>query len=225
MARGFLYFLPGRQAITPEEIERVTGGLMPAHGHKRTSGPGPDGNGVMFARPGVALHYDAEGQTWEQHGELWIGLSNDARPGPADLLRPDAIRGHMVELNDGQAWEIPILRVLDPGIILPQFQQFFLAADGERRMEMRPEYVDLGRRVEQVWERLMEAAMAGRASFDIVTDGDMIEEAIGLNYFMGQGEISLSRLLNMGNVSAVINAMLDVPSISAFMKKKILADA
>jgi len=29
----------------------------------------------------------------------------------------------------------------------------------------------------------------------------------------------------MGNVSAVINAMLDVPSISAFMKKKILADA
>jgi len=85
--------------------------------------------------------------------------------------------------------------------------------------------VDLGRRVEQVWERLMEAAAAGRASFDIVTDGNMIEEAIGLNYFMGQGEISLLRLLNMGNVSAVINAMLDVPSISAFMKKKIRADA
>lgn len=223
MSNGFLYFLPGRQAIAPEEIATVTGGMVPAAWHKRAASAGPDGNGIMFARAGVSMHYDADGQKWEQHGDLWIGYNKDNPPGPADLLRPDAIRGHMVTLNDGQVWEIPILRILDPGIVLPQYQQFFLAADGSRRMELRPEYVDLGRRVELVWEKLMESAKEGRTSFDIESGSDMIEEAIGLNYFAGPHEISILRLMNMGNVSVVIDAMLDVPSLDEVMKKKMLA--
>lgn len=125
---GFRYFISGEtRPLDRARVEALglgyafTGGI-----ENRSLGPvSPNGlPGTVFAddtRQGdKAAGYYPDEQTWrklprrEGRPELWVGYWNDAKPTPADLIRPRTIRGGVdIILADGNAWKIPVVRRFD----------------------------------------------------------------------------------------------------------------
>ena len=116
---AFLYYIPhGSTGIKFEELQML--GLGYAFGkelNRRDIKGGPDrGDGVLFSdgerMPSELLGYFGDRQTWRKIAGLskdaWVGFYDDQRPAPEDLLRPDPLPGHAIELMDGRKWQIPM---------------------------------------------------------------------------------------------------------------------
>lgn len=80
----------------------------------------PDGNdGRVFLRSnkdGEAPQINIDKQTWrklpgERMGEaVWVGMWNEAKPGPRELFKTSGLPGYEYELLDGNTWVIPLVR-------------------------------------------------------------------------------------------------------------------
>lgn len=126
---SFLYGIAGDQRpVTPERVKAwglsyaFTGGID----HRQVN-CGPWGSaGAVFCdttrQGGRTAGYHPEQQTWrklptvEGRLELWVGYWNEAKPGPEDLRRAQLIRGPKIQLADGNAWQIPIVRHFDDSL-------------------------------------------------------------------------------------------------------------
>ena len=127
MGSGFLYYRAGDQRPVTKEVAAKLGlayafpaGIQNCQvNHNSPS----KSQGNVFADParheGKRVGYFPGEQMWrklpnvEGRDELWVGYWNDAKPGPADLVRRQLVRGPQIRLADGNAWQIPIVRRFD----------------------------------------------------------------------------------------------------------------
>lgn len=58
---------------------------------------------------------DLETQVWRKipGKDVWVGYWKDAKPGPKDLARTDAIGGFSMPMADGSRWDVPLIRSFD----------------------------------------------------------------------------------------------------------------
>ena len=216
-----LYFAPGKQVLGLEEMWRLEPVLQGCAVTSRLCvGPGGE-NGVIFAVGDEAPGYRKEGQVWEEGQDsqdgIWMGYEPGARPGPGDLAREDGISGHPVTLRDGQAWELPVLRVAATGTILGSRRIAKRGPGGEWLGKLPAELEDLARWVEEAFGSLR-AVVEGQV--ELRYEYDLAAAGLALNYRVGAGEISLLELLDPKCAAEAVLAMLDWPTFVALADEK-----
>jgi hypothetical protein len=125
---GFLYYSSGDQSpATAAKIAAWGLGYAFPRGSLANTAVmrGPDGRqGNVFAddkrQAGKTIGFYPGDQTWrklptvEGRPELWVGYWNDAKPGPEELKRSDALVAMgSVSMGEGCWWMIPTLTELD----------------------------------------------------------------------------------------------------------------
>lgn len=126
---GFLYIKRGDQRPVDDEAIAALG-LSYAFEHDRqlancaVNENNPSGvPSMLFAderRHKRPASYLKDEQTWrkmpafEGRPELWLGYWNESKPTPADLARAQQVHGPSIRLADGNQWQVPIVRRLDP---------------------------------------------------------------------------------------------------------------
>lgn len=226
---GFLYYAPGIGAMSGLRLDEMglAGVVPPNKRAMRGVGAGPDNaGGVVFARDGdcESVLYLPEKQKWLKAGAYWTGCVLEDLPGPADLIREDVVAGHPVEMGDGNTWIVPILRVAETGLLVPHGHAFSLTEDGTFGSSLRPEFLELGRRVEAVWDEYAgRVGMLEPGETDAVLSLDdvcrMIVDVLAINYRVEVGGVSLLGLLTGLSVQRSIEAMLDIPGLLEIVKK------
>lgn len=242
-----LYFVPGNGAVADREAleQNGIGYAFEDSTYQNCecmSGPGGS-HGVLVAPNGAKrIAYKPDEQTWRQvpGHESYVGFWNDDRPTPESLAREGGVRGHVVELADGQSWQIPIA------------QEWLEGPQGARVLRVLPESIDVdangqwtGAGVHPAYARLWEyavqywdvwlAALVGKAQeVDDETPGDekVVAEmefdelmdaascALATNYRMSPLEIGLLGLLTINHAHRVLEAVCDWDSFWQIVKKK-----
>lgn len=120
---SFLYYLPGhaKEMISPEEIAKAgIGYVFEKNGGATVNAlhaSGPDGGmGAIITdplriEPGRNQFKPAE-QTWlkNEAAGYWVGMWNEDKPGPEELIRTKPLSGEWLELADERQWFVPIAR-------------------------------------------------------------------------------------------------------------------
>jgi hypothetical protein len=119
---SFLYYVPGHQAemISHEQIIKAgIGYVFDKPGDVTVNllrSSGPDGkSGAIITNPlriePGRNQFKPDLQMWlppAVEGGVWVGMWNDAQPGPENLQRRKMLRGRTLELADEREWMIPI---------------------------------------------------------------------------------------------------------------------
>jgi hypothetical protein len=126
---GFLYYFPKSPNLVPSKIpsECELSFLKDMDGEYSAVGSkGPDGdNGfIISCHPSPdKIGYYPESQTWEavEHPTTgvithWIGVDNNQRPCPEDLLKRNFNGSDKVRLGDDNFWIIPIVEAYSKGL-------------------------------------------------------------------------------------------------------------
>ena len=250
---GFLYFLPSLRGITATTAatilrERGLADAIDAPGPTRQSTHPDAGDGLVLAAEGhpddlVGIWPDR--QTWRRLPRpgapdappVWIGYTNDARPGPDDLARPEQLDGHLVTLADGRPWLVPKARrwvgidgggsiqyatavprvselddagAWQPGRIVDRFAPFWqIAADWLEHVGVAAAAAE---------EEAGEGETA-RLAFDFDGLHEAAVSALAINYRIGPLEVSMLGLLTTATPAAVLDAAADVPGYLQLLKK------
>lgn len=232
---GFLYYLPGYQSTSVQELAQL--GLGHAFDDRsrltRRSGKGPDGaEGLLVSSTAEAkdLRYDGDRQQWRKvaGSHVWVGLWTDDRPTPAELARPDQVDGHMIELGDGNRWLVPVAHSQVRADALPR--TLVLSDDGESVAEKPLEAFEaLSKAAERVFDQFRRDAeeMADETSRD--REGAESEEHTGLsraeaywiavralqtNYRVAGVEVSMLDLVRTDKLlteDGILGALIDLP--------------
>lgn len=222
---GLLYFIQGVDTGSDEAIKKA--GLEEVFGtdsrdfRGASSGPGTLGGVIVAVSqrnqdiPKQRIGYYPEDQTWQEveKGKYWIGMNNTRPLLPEGIERTEQIDGHWVELNDGNKWLIPVARKFDQGTVLPR--ALILGPEGELVAEILPKYVQFWKKVEKVYNNFIDA-MKKDDSDDALTvqEGwDIAVEAMQYNYAINKWGISFRRLLTTENVKAILEAIVDIPTL------------
>lgn len=239
--RGFLYFLPGGPAVTRKRVEDAGLGYLfdgrrgPGPSHVGLE-PGPGGKpGCAFSvagrsgRGGPLPSRASETKPGEDgkrepvvawspiHGtEAWIGVLEDALPGPADLARAEAIEGHQVELGDGASWLVPVVRRLrgDPGLPCA------LVFDGHdwNRGDVKPAFRALWAAACRIWA-VFQGARVGEP-VTLTEEATTAATAIAVNYRVSPVEVGALGLLDTGSHVELLKAVVDWPSLKLLEGKE-----
>ncbi len=231
----FLYYVPGAANATAETIESagLSHALDPGSiiGVQVTRGP-DDKNGIVIASAdapaNIVGHYPGS-QTWRQApgGVYWVGIDERKRPTPESLMRPDALNGHAVELADGNQWIIPVARSFaqDDGELryycsLPHGVD--LDDDGNWTVgSIRPRYAELWALAEKWWDAKQSATVDDNSvSLDFGEIHDSALAALKCNYRVGKVEVVLLGLFAGSSAVAILDALIDMPSLDEILKKK-----
>lgn len=239
MATGFLYYLPG--------IDKADHDVLNAHGlayafaeHK--SNPtvngvpnGPDGKaGAVILGIGCKdFRYVKDMQTWRKffsHAhkkEVWVGYWNNDKPGPADLLRADAINGHKVRLADDRQWVVPLARALNQSDAGLQFSCMLPESidwkDGQWVTGgVMPRYTKLWDIAQAFWDELRgtNPDNDGAARFEFQNAFDQAMFVLQVNYRISPFEVSLLQLFDQNAASSILQALIDWPTFMAILQKK-----
>lgn len=231
---GCLYYVPDNVSIE----DFATRGLnLSAQVHQN----GPDGNGGQLRADKrlvspAELRVKLDEQRWEQvpGKPYWIGCwTNDRAPKPEQLQWPNALRGHAVTLDDGQAWTIPVARAfeeIDGGLVgvcsLPQRSKL----NDKGKWESGP----VNSRYQRLWDNACQFfdAMTNAApqasddesatyALDFAPLHDSATEAIAANYNLTPAEISFLGLLSVQAALRVMQAVVDWPTFQEWSKKKL----
>ncbi len=233
----FLYFIPGAAAASAEQLAELGLGEVLSGGFSHGGiDSGPAGAGVVIASsagPPTALRYRRETQRWipirpdGAEAAWWLGWETDAPPGPAELLRDEALAGVEVTLGDGRAWRIPRGRQvdLDDGLreVLPQRET--LGDDGRPVVEVVEAYRGLWGAAEEIWNdcvRVQHEAAEGSDDYE-PPDGyeppepmsgeravEIVRLALATNYRLGRWEISALGLIATDVIGPVLRAIADL---------------
>lgn len=251
---GFLYFIP-RDVTRAADLAGFGLAYAFEQGAPGLSfctcrnGPGGmSGTVVGDDRAGKAIGYYPDKQTWRKRPEtrqpgdeatgqpgsqaaVWVGIYNDARPKPADLLRSDALAGHAVRLCDGNDWIIPVARAAtEQGGELRYFAKLPRRLDfDENGRWMSSTIVDRYQRLWDVacsfWNSFTGAGVTrGEDGVELQMEfGDLVAGAVaalGTNYRVDAIEVALLGLFDEGNCGRVLQALIDWPVIAEFLQKK-----
>jgi len=229
VARGCLYYLPGKPMLTRRRVDDAgLGYLLDGRGGPGPTvaamSPGPDGlAGAVFTiasrrghgAPETTL---ADKAKWSRipGTEAWLGVVEDALPGPEDLQRSEIVDGHDVVLGDGFSWRVPVVRLLDGGSSLPRALEW----DGLawRHGDVRPAYRCLWAAALRMWDALAGSNDDG-APVTLTEEATTAATAIALNYRVGPAEISALGLLDTHSEVEVLKALIDLPALEALRGK------
>jgi len=234
---GFLYFIPGVQAVSEKTLadKGLSDRLVAFESIQVQKGPG-DAPGMLLRSnlsKGVSrFGYYPDQQTWSQSGAFWTGIINSEPPQPGELKRDDFINGHPVKLNDGNEWMIPVARAFPTGTNLPC--SLSLGPDGELVFDILERYVPFSKHAERLFLEFY-GGLAGESEEEAserLHDLDWFNhavEALAVNYRVGAQEVSLLKLLTTRNVFEVCRAVVDFPEFVKRVeemgsKKKTLLD-
>lgn len=231
----FVYYFPGERRVTAEmiKVEGLEYALDPGKLTSCQVHGGPDGGAgvvcgganVMASRVG---HFQQH-QTWRKcpRHDHWVGLDQRFIPQPEQLLRPEALRGHLVTLGDGNQWLVPVARA------------FFSEGDELRYYCALPHQVDLdddghwvvgdvARTFRHLWDLASkywdckhESAVEGdqvTLEFDELHDAALT--ALAANYRLGKVEAVLLELFKGDAAVQVLEALIDAPTLADLIKKK-----
>ncbi len=238
---GFLYYIPGQTRGIVLDAVRLRGlgyafdgsGMSPCQVH----GGGPDGGqGVVVADPAKVEKvgcYLAE-QTWARDSvlDVWVGVYNDAKLGPADLERSESLGGHWVTLCDGQKWHIPVARGIreEDGDIVYYHAVPRVSTRNDDGKWMPGDVVaryrglwDLACRWYDLRMGALEAADGESDTIEFEFDG-LHESAIQVlaeNYTIGATEADILGLLSEQHAVAILDALVDIPTQMMLLKKKL----
>lgn len=241
---GLLYYLPGGSStVVLADLQKAgiahafevpgRGDLPIMSGCPCTKGP--DGSaGVVLADHRVVegIGYFEKTQTWRPMigGKAWVGFYRDDPPRPADLVCRSPIAGHLVPLNDEQLWLIPVARALDEdgsGLAFSNALPTTVTLNDEGQWEnggVVPRYAALWELATRWWDTLHEATAEASESqtvaFDFQGGYDAALTALATNYRVGKSEIALLGLFNQECCREILNALVDWPTMEAFLKKK-----
>ena len=243
---GFIYCLPPAGGTAADRVAAC--GLSYAIRESisaRECSEGPGGTaGLLVADPSTSpiLKYDPAGQTWARcwrpagKPTPWIGYSNADPPKPGDLIKPSTLKGHDVELNDGNEWHVPIARSIETisgvrymVINLPRVMTIDDEgewAEGDVVAEFAPLW-EIAAKWWDHWTLAAKQALAGDGEIDKPVEVEVVEfnpaheyavTVLGYNYKIGRDEVAalgMFRLENNVPVSAyaVLNALIDMPAM------------
>ena len=207
---GFLYFVESKPRNTAEIIAEYDLGyaldpgcvLSPISLGASPSGkPGcllADGNRVS------KVAFRPKQQTWKHVNGLWVGMLNDDRPTPTDLLRPQMVAGYPVILGDGNQWIVPLVRQYnhdaEHGSRLPHSRDLDengnwvkgpVLAKYEHLVELTESFFDR-------WDVALREAIENKADDFSVDDPEPEKTAVKVlsaNYVISDIEVALLRLL------------------------------
>ena len=233
---GFLYYLPGKtQGVHLADMDAV--GLGYAFDSQAFSACGvmangldAGGQGVVVADPTrvptIGMYRDT--QVWRKMPgrETLIGYYKNARPAPANLARKVQLRGHEVELADGDKWLCPVARGVaesGDGVIWYHAVPTIATRDDEGHWQtgaVHPKFAALW----ELTERWLEYCLGPRNESGIVqfTFDNLYNsaaQALGTNYMVGPDECDALGSLTEEIAEEILNALIDWPNMLELQKK------
>jgi hypothetical protein len=202
-----LYFKPKTSAWEPPKHLTVTRDVQ--------AGPGGE-NGKIYTNGKGRTGYYPDDQVWDEVAidkadSYWLGIDGDTLA-PADLERDELIAGHLVTLEDGHDWLIPVARCFPAGTNLPE--ALILGPGGELVSEILPRFAKFAGDAERVYEAL------GDGEDMSLTDGwDIAVRALSLNYHLDRHEVSFLKLLTTTNMTMILRAIIDYPTIEVAIER------
>lgn len=227
---SFLYFAPGRQKVTSDDLDSYGLSRSVVHLQPRECRRGPNSeSGCIFAerRQNYVVRMDCESQVWQEcPGDLWIGWDKGCRPGPNDLARSNQLEGETVSMADGSAWVVPVLRHWRPGdppgpplihsVEVPR--TLSRGADGWVEGDVIDEY-------REIWERSTKAietffgslGAANRLAMETDELIDFAADLISVNYRVGVHEVSALGLLTFPIARNIVRIGIGAASLEEAM--------
>lgn len=227
-----LYYMEGFRAIDPGTAKTRLEGtglceVLPMGDFaycEHAGGPEDMGAGVCFASiPAQVLaemkgepqiQYAPKTQVWVRHGNFAVGYwDDDRKPGPQDLIRPDAVPGYSTTLEDGNDWNVPLVRLANGGTWLPQAMK--RNAAGIVEYARLRKHKGICEATEEVYQTICDMLDSGESerNMDELRIFDIAEQALMLNYHVGPAEIALLDLFTSKNVASVVRLLADLPGL------------
>jgi hypothetical protein len=183
----------------------------------------PDGGGGLIVTTGE----QTTGGTWIDCGDFWINVTSDGKNSPEWFARKMQFEGHLIQLEDGNKWMIPVARALRAGVGLPHL--LVLGSKGELVSLPHPKYESICRKADAVWESFYTEIESGKqeigaGSLSMAEIYDLCGEALNLNYRIGKWEASALRLFSDASMGKILAAIVDLPTIEEELKKKSVTD-
>jgi len=238
---GLFYYAPGRVSVYREDLAAIgLGYAFERNPDCRQCQRGPDGDrGVVFADsrfvPLALLGYFEAAQRWSKvpGSAAWVGVNNDTPPKPNDLARDSQIVGHYVALADDQSYLCPVARALDmsgdsltPYLALPRT----VAVDESGEWGtggVVPKFRRLWDTATRWFEAVRGAGIGddSAAKFEFADIAESALLALQTNYRVGKAEVSLLGLFDDRCMTEVLQALVDWPTLEAWLKKKAASSA
>jgi len=237
--QGFAYYLPGFTGprVTRADVEAAGIGhsMAGVRGDPDSTATtnGPDGGPGCFAADGPV---QPAGLSWRRipGSTAWLGWDPHRPPGPAELIRRDAIQGHAVEFGDGRDWTVPIVRgyVEEDGEVR-WYQAVPTISELDDAGKWRPgpvvaRFAPAWRICEAWMEAISGAAREDQAAgeavqFDFAGLHGAAVALLAVNYRLGPCEAASLGLLTRDVCIQVLRAACDMPGLEAIKKKLALA--
>lgn len=227
-----LYFLEKARSVDADKVAELglSGSIERPVSRECFKGPGGPG-GAVFADRSVdaGLRMDLDNQIWhERYGGLWVGFEAERRPKPADLQRPRMIDGEMLELWDGNRWQIPVIRewrISDgdgPPIACRANVPQSLSRDesGDWILgDVVPPYRRIWDRTadafEYIFGSLSDDGIAAMSDLDAM---DFAIEILAVNYRLDYHSVSALALVDFGRAAEVVRIAIGAASFEAAVK-------
>ena len=240
---GFLYYIPSAHTPSPETFAEIGLGHIADRWRQWqfvevSRGPDDAGAGRVVADSCSVdrVGFYPDEQTWvyvaNTSPECFVGVYNDAQPGPHDLARSDAVGGKVVKLADGNAWVVPIAR----GWILPD------EVTALRWFESLPMGWKVSREgaitATDVVARFRPLAEVAASYFDWVGAGELLRpggkswvsfpelkqgavDVLGVNYNVSASELIFLGAIDDDAAKTVLNATIGLDDVDDWVKKKL----
>ena len=224
MAGQFLYFVEGRDTMSPAEAERL--GLSYAFpngiAHVRCgTGPGSI-NGVVASPEADHCGYYPDSQEWRlyrfENPKIWVGWRRDKRPGPDDLRKHrDQLPGHEITMADGSTWVVPCaLKIGAAGYIHRTVPSTLKLDDSGKWVsgDVLPQYRRLWEIANKWFDHWLNASQQGQSSLSAMDAVDMCCEALSVNYRVTRAECAALGLFDdqQNTLTAILGAVIDWPT-------------
>lgn len=227
----FLYFVGGRNAQVPDYVRGVLGSSVAT---RDVPGIGPHGtSGTLFAGSPASQSTAFgvfEGQHWEPFGPDGVAIGWDDLPTPEELARPKQLAGHSVTMADGSVWTVPIARQFVGDELGPRWE---VMVPRVLRLNEANQWVfhGINQRYKALWDAACrwwnECTAAAKQDEEEQATSLPFSEAINLaclalghNYCLGPREASALGILDETTVRETLNALCDMPTANAWLKKK-----
>lgn len=240
---GFLYYIPAADRTISDADARGAGldhafdadARIVKRGVQRN---GPDGGaGVLVTDnrrvPDEFGAVNVEAQTWRRipKTDTWVGYINAHRPTPAALARKNMLSGHDVRMADGSVWHVPVARATEDVDGTPSAYNALphtVTLDDNGRWtvgETDREYADLWAIASRYWDMFLGAVGESgdddtAVAFDFDDLHDAAVTALRANYVVSSIEAAMLGLFSSTTARDVLQALIDWPSIDAWLKKK-----
>ena len=211
MSHPFIYYIPAAQTATPADLEEH--GITALSGvscSKIHTGRGPDmGAGVLVVpeHPGnTAAMADLK---WQKcaGGKFWLGWKPDSMPTAKTLEKAEPMDGHLVALENGETWNIPIARRYPAGTTLPS--GLFVDDTGAWKASPLPRYAGLVKAADRVFE----AFLLETGQLSVAEMAEIAVQALAVNYHIDRHEASALGILSTVNVQHILGALIDLPTV------------